>query len=105
MPNEPASTSCSLVCVQTMSDALNRFLQMSGCDLMPTVAMASLPERVRLSAGMGYNVNVGAMAHVATATQVKGKVKILPGNTPMATDKLTEHVVSIHRLRSVDVGT
>jgi hypothetical protein len=54
---------------------------------------------------MGYNVNVGAMAHVATATQVKGKVKILPGNTPMATNKLTEHVVPIHRLRSVDVGT
>jgi hypothetical protein len=54
---------------------------------------------------MWHNVNVGAKAHVATATQVKGKVKILPGNTPMATNKLTEHVVPIHRLRSVDVGT
>jgi hypothetical protein len=101
LPNEPASMSCSLECVQTMSGALHRFSQMSGYDLMPTVAMVIVKESVRLSAGMGYTVNVGTMAPVATATQVK----MLPGNAPMATDKLAEHFVPTHRLKSVDVGT
>ena len=74
---------------------------MSDFDLMPTVAMVIVQESVRWSAGMGYTVNVGTMAPVAMATQVK----MLPGNAPMATDKLTEHVVPTHRLKSVDVGT